>query len=322
MAKINETNEKIFKRQHYSIVGNHSAIEVCSWTKKSLLNKGVCYKEKFYGIKSHRCIQMTPSVAWCNFACLHCWRAHECSQGTSMKGKIDDPKTIIDGAIEAQRKQLSGFKGNEKVNNKKWQEAQNPFSFAISLNGEPTLYKKLPEFLKELRARKIISFLVSNGSNPQMLKKLYNNNTLPDQLYISLIATDEDTHKQLNNPLIKNSWKRLMQTLKLLPKLKEKCRTVIRLTLIKNKNDNERAAEKFAELIKLANPNFVEVKSYLFLGYSRKRLKKENQCSHEEVRAFSKKLSQLANLKLLDEAENSKVCLIGKEKILQKFDAK
>ncbi|NCO84877.1 MAG: 4-demethylwyosine synthase TYW1 [Candidatus Huberarchaeum crystalense] len=314
MAKIKPANLKIFKRQHYSVVGNHSAVEVCSWTKKSLLNKGVCYKEKFYGIKSHRCIQMTPAVAWCDFACLYCWRSHEYSQGTSMKGNIDDPKTIIDGAIEAQRKQLSGFKGNEKTNLKKWQEAQNPFSFAISLNGEPTLYKKLPEFIRELRARKIISFLVSNGSHPQMLKKLYNSDSLPDQIYISLTAINEKMHKNINCPLVKNSWKRILQTLKLIPNLKEKCRTIIRLTLIKDKNDSNDAAEKFAQLIKLANPNFIEIKSYMFLGYSRKRLKKENQCTHEQVRQFSKTLAGLCGLKVLDEAENSKVCLIGMKK--------
>ncbi|PKP57322.1 MAG: 4-demethylwyosine synthase TYW1 [Candidatus Altiarchaeales archaeon HGW-Altiarchaeales-2] len=317
MAKINPANRKIFERQHYSLVGNHSAVEVCSWTKKSLLNKGVCYKEKFYGVKSHRCIQMTPATAWCDFACLHCWRAHEYSQGTNMTGNLDDPKTIIDSSIKAQQKQLSGFKGNEKVNLKKWQEAQDPFSFAISLNGEPTLYKKLPEFLKELKNRKIISFLVTNGSKPQMIKKLYDENSLPDQIYISLIARDEEMHKKLNCPLIKNSWAKLLRTLKFFPKLKEKCRTVIRITLIKDKNDD--APEKFAEIIKLAHPDFVEVKSYMFLGYSRKRLKKENQCSHKEVRAFSKKLAKLTGLKLLDDAPNSKVVLLGKEK-LRRFD--
>lgn len=319
MAKINEENAKIFKKQHYAIVGNHSAVEVCSWTKKSLLNRGVCYKEKFYGIKSHRCLQMTPSAAWCNFACLHCWRAHNHNQGSIMTGEVDDPKAIIKSAIEAQRKLLSGFKGNKKINYKKWQEAQNPFSFAISLIGEPTLYKKLPEFIRELRARKIISFLVTNGSNPEMLERLYKEDSLPDQLYISLTAVNESMHKQLNRPLIKNSWKQVIQTLKLIPKLKQKCRTVIRLTLIKGKNDSEDSLKKFAELIKLADPHYIEVKSYMFLGYSRKRLKEENQCSHQEVRAFSEKLASLTNLKLLDEAENSKVCLLGKEK-LKGFD--
>jgi len=57
--------------------------------------------------------------------------------------------------IIAQRKLLSGFKGNEKINMEKWKEAQNPDQFAISLIGEPTLYPKLAELILELRKQKI-----------------------------------------------------------------------------------------------------------------------------------------------------------------------
>ncbi|HDM36274.1 MAG TPA: 4-demethylwyosine synthase TYW1, partial [Candidatus Syntrophoarchaeum butanivorans] len=32
-----------------------------------------CYKGRFYGVASHRCIQMTPTIL-CNQACIHCWR--------------------------------------------------------------------------------------------------------------------------------------------------------------------------------------------------------------------------------------------------------
>src|ERR1051326_7497560 len=31
-------------------VYNHSAVELCHWTKKSFANEGSCYKHKFYGI--------------------------------------------------------------------------------------------------------------------------------------------------------------------------------------------------------------------------------------------------------------------------------
>jgi len=57
-----EIKEKL-TRQHYALIGKHSAVQICRWTKKSLRNEGVCYKEKFYGIKSHRCCQMSPYIA-------------------------------------------------------------------------------------------------------------------------------------------------------------------------------------------------------------------------------------------------------------------
>ena len=143
---IPEKVKDVLKKQHYAIVGKHSAVQVCRWTKKSLRNEGVCYKEKFYGIKSHLCCQMTPSVMWCPNRCLHCWRAVELTIDDKLKGKIDSPKEIIDGCIEAQRKLLLGFKklptskGHRvsKADMKKFGESQEPMQFAISLSGEPT----------------------------------------------------------------------------------------------------------------------------------------------------------------------------------------
>ena len=42
--------KEILKKQHYEIAGKneHSAVQICRWTKKSLRDEGVCYKEKFY----------------------------------------------------------------------------------------------------------------------------------------------------------------------------------------------------------------------------------------------------------------------------------
>ena len=44
--------------------------------------------------------------------------------------------------------------------------------FAISLTGEPTLYPKLPELIKEIHSRGKTSFLVTNGQHPEVLQKL------------------------------------------------------------------------------------------------------------------------------------------------------
>ncbi len=128
--------KSILKRQHYGIAGKNSAVQVCRWTKKSLLNEGYCYKQKFYGINSHRCCQLSPSVVWCQNKCLHCWRAIEYTLGDKLKkSEVDNPSEIIKLCIEEQRKLLSGFKGNKNVDKKKFEEAQEPKHFAISLAG-------------------------------------------------------------------------------------------------------------------------------------------------------------------------------------------
>jgi len=65
--------KKVLEKQHYKLAGRHSAVKLCTWTKKSIRDKGSCYKQQFYGIESHRCLQMTPAVSWCTQKCLFCW---------------------------------------------------------------------------------------------------------------------------------------------------------------------------------------------------------------------------------------------------------
>ena len=58
-------------------VFNHSAVELCHWTKKSFSDEGTCYKHKFYGISTHRCMEMTPTALNCENRCIYCWRPTE-----------------------------------------------------------------------------------------------------------------------------------------------------------------------------------------------------------------------------------------------------
>ena len=51
-----------FTNAGYRVVGTHSAVSVCHWTKESLRRGRVCYKERWYKIESHRCLELTPSV--------------------------------------------------------------------------------------------------------------------------------------------------------------------------------------------------------------------------------------------------------------------
>jgi tRNA wybutosine-synthesizing protein 1 len=293
------------RKQQYRIIGSHSSVKICEWTKKSLREQDFCYKEKFYGIKSHQCCQMTPSLICCN-SCIFCWRDTSMLTNKELKSKIDEPQEIIKGCIEKQRELLNGFKGNNKVNMIKFKEAQEPMFFAISLTGEPTLYPRLGEMISELYKQKKCSFLVTNGMFPKNIEKLYR---LPTQLYLSLDAPTKQIYRKVDRPLFKDYWERLNKTLELLPSLDT--RITLRLTLIKGLNMSN--IEEYAKLIKKADPLFIELKAYMLVGSSRKILKKENMPWHYEIVDFARKLESLTDNKLIDEKVNSRVVLMMKE---------
>jgi tRNA wybutosine-synthesizing protein 1 len=305
---MKQSTQKILENQHYCLDGD-TAVQICRWAKKSLLDEGYCYKQKFYGIESHRCCQMTPCVMNCQNQCLHCWRPIELNEGIKLK-KAEKPEKIINDCIEMQKKLLMGFKGNPKVTLSRFYEAINPKHFAISLSGEPTLYPYLGELIELLRKRKITSFLVTNGLNPEVLEKLGKKKQLPTQLYVSVNAPNKELFNQIVRSRIKNAWQKYIQTLKLLPKLKT--RKVLRLTLIKDLNMQD--IQGYSKLINLAKPDFVEAKGFMSVGFSRKRLGYEKMPFHDSIKAFSKKLAELTKLKILDEKEESCVVLLGKSK--------
>jgi tRNA wybutosine-synthesizing protein 1 len=292
------------KRQQYRMVGKHSAVKVCHWTRKSLKDEGVCYKEQFYGIPCHRCCQMTPCLL-CSNKCVFCWRDLDAFNSVKMAG-TDDPKEIVDRCIEMQRHLLNGFPGNEKANKRKLKEAQDPKTFAISLSGEPTIYPKLSGLLAELKKRGICSFLVTNGQFPEALEKL---DPLPTQLYVSLDAPNRELYKKIDRPSLPDFWERFNRTLELLPRLKT--RAVLRITAIKGLNMED--LEGYADLIRKARPMFVEAKAYMYVGTSRERLKEENMPRHHEILEFSEKLAKLAGLKVIDQKPESRVCLLAEK---------
>jgi len=305
------------KKQHYGLVGNHSGVQVCRWAKKDLIDEGECYKAKFYGIKSYSCCQMSPSVGFCQNRCLHCWRAIELTIDNKMDlSKSDGPKEIIRGCIDAQRKLINGFKGNKKINLEKFKQAQEPMQFAISLTGEPTIYPRLGELIKELKNQGKTSFLVTNGLNPEVLKRLGEKNALPTQLYISMNASNEKLFNKWHKSQTKNAWKKFNQTLEIFPKLKT--RKVVRMTLVKGLNNNmkEEMIKDYTELINKAKPDFIEVKGYMSVGFARNRngMGYDSMPTYEEIQDFSKKLAKKLGLKILDAHEFSRVILMGKDK--------
>ena len=319
--ELPEAFKKVLERQHYAIVGRHSAVKICEWTKRSLVDEDFCYKQKFYGIRAHLCCQMTPALGFCTNKCVFCWRAHEYNQGYKMDFEVDEPELIIEESIKAQRKLLSGFGGNPKTNKKKFKEAQEPMHFAISLTGEPTIYPKLPELIRKLHELGKTTFLVTNGMLPEALEELEKKNALPTQLYVSVTAPDEETYLKIDKPVFKDAWQRLMKSLEFLSRVKEKTRTTIRVTAIKGLNMFK--PEVYAEVLKKANPTFIEVKAYMYVGFSRQRLKMSNMPSHEEVKSFALEIAKYMNYKIIDEKENSRVVLLMKDDFpgrIMKFD--
>ena len=309
IQKIPEKFKKLYYKQGYRIVGKHqhSAVKICRWTRESLRHGRVCFKQKWYGVESHRCLQCTPALFWCTHACQFCWRSTSATLGTDMKGfPIDDPSEIIEEFIKYQRLLLTGFKGNFKVDKKKWNEAQNPTNMAISLAGEPTLYERLSDLIEEAHKLGMSTFLVTNGTRPDRLKKL---ETEPTNLYISLCAPDEETYKKTNQPLTKDGWKKLNESLELMRDFK--CRKVIRITLVKGLNMKE--PEKYAKLILKSDADFIEPKGFVWVGESQNRLSKESMPFHEDVVEFAKELSESTGYIIKDEFKPSRVVLLTKK---------
>ena len=301
---LNKKQVEKLESSGYRFVGshNHAAAKICHWTKQSILDKGVCYKEKFYGIESHRCLQMAPAVPNCQQKCEFCWRDLSYTQ-TQWEGEYDDPKTIIDEAVKAQNNLLCGFFGNDKANKEKLEESKTPTNAAISLAGEPMLYPEIDELIAEFNRRNFTTFVVSNGQCVDKLKNLENE---PYQLYLSLDAPTKKIYNDVCQPQISEGWDNLNQSLDTLASFTS--RTCIRTTCDKGRNMTN--PEKYAELIKKANPDFVEIKAYMCVGSSRHRLTPDNMPTFDEVKSFAQKIGENCGKKIVNESEVSRVVLL------------
>ncbi len=305
----NEAKQEL-EHQQYRLVGEHSAVKVCGWTKNMIRGKGGCYKLKFYGIMSHQCLQMTTSLSCAN-RCVFCWRGYKAPVSKEWNTNVDDPEGILQGSITAHHKLLVGFAGSDSKNEKLYEESKKAKHVALSLTGEPIIYPKINQFIKLCDKEGISTFLVTNGQYPQAIKDL----APVTQLYLSLDAPDEKLLREIDVPLFKDYWERMLQSLDALKEKKQ--RTCIRITVIKGMNDL--LPEKYAELIERGNPDFIEVKSYMHVGASQQRLKRENMPLHEEIVQFSEKLlPHLPDYEIVSEHVPSRVVLLARKKYKKK----
>lgn len=303
---LSEQDITRMEKQAYRIVGTHSAVKTCGWTKKMIKGEGGCYKLKFYGIMSHQCLQMTTSMSCAN-RCTFCWRDYKAPVSKEWKWEVNDPKFILDGSLDAHWNLLQGFKGNETVNKNILEQARQVKHVALSLTGEPIIYPKINELLTLFNKEGISTFLVTNAQYWEQIRDL----NPVTQLYLSIDAPNKKILKEVDVPLFADYWERMIKSLEELAKKKD--RTCIRLTIVSGVNDCE--PENYADLIKKGNPDFIEVKGYMFVGASRQRLKKENMPWHEEIVEFAKEINKnLPDYEIVSEHIPSRVVFLAKKK--------
>jgi tRNA wybutosine-synthesizing protein 1 len=270
-------------KQGYTIVGSHSGVKICRWTKSALRGRGSCYKNSFYGIKSHLCMETTPSLS-CSNKCVFCWRHGTNPVSTTWRWQVDDPELIFKGAKEGHYKKIKMMRGVPGVRAERFEEAMRIRHCALSLVGEPIFYPRINEFVALLHEERISSFLVCNAQHPDQLRSLRR----VTQLYVSIDASNKDSLRKIDRPLHRDFWERFQQCLDILREKRFVQRTVFRLTLVKGFNVEDEV-EGYADLVHKGLPCFVEIKGVTYCGTSSSAgagLTMQNVPFYDEVVAF------------------------------------
>ncbi len=225
--------------------------------------------------------------------------------------RVAEPKAILTKLMAERKKLINGFYGDSRNDKQRLDESLLPSHYAISLSGEPTMYPKLPELIKYLNSLETTKsiFLVTNGQEPDMIQKLQDEDALPTQLYLSTNAADYESFLKINKPKYDDSWERWNQTLDMLKHLKT--RTVLRITLIRDYNDQQEMIPAFAEMFRKASPHFIEIKSYMHIGRSTNRLEHSNMLEMEEVKNFSEQVAKQSKIfSIMDESIISRISIL------------
>ena len=173
------------------------------------------------------------------------------------------------------------------------------------------MYPQLPDlikYLKSLQNTKSI-FLVTNGQEPEMLQRLRDEDALPTQLYLSTNAPNYETFALVNRPKYKDAWERWNTSLEMLAELDT--RTVLRFTLIKEYNADEKLIPEYTEMIKRSDAHFIEIKSYMHVGRSTNRLQYSNSPDMSEIRHFANELAKQSGIySVMDESDMSRIVVL------------
>lgn len=283
MVPTNSPTYTSLTKQGYSIIGTHSGVKTCRWTKSALRGRGSCYKFSFYGIASHRCMEATPSLS-CSNKCVFCWRHGTNPVSTTWRWQVDDPNDVFDGMKAAHLRKIKSLRGVPGVRAERFEEGMKIRHCALSLVGEPIFYPHINALLSLLHAERISTFLVCNAQHPDHLQALAH----VTQLYVSIDASNAESLKRIDRPLHRDYWERFLRCMDILREKRFQQRTVFRLTLVKGFNIDEEV-EGYAALVERARPSFVEVKGVTYCGTSTSAgagLSMGNVPFYEEVSAF------------------------------------
>jgi tRNA wybutosine-synthesizing protein 1 len=310
---VTKLQRKALTKEGYKIIGTHSAVKMCRWTKNQMRGRGGCYKHSFYGITSYQCMEATPSLACAN-KCVFCWRHHKNPVGTEWRWKTDPPSLIVDQAIGEHRAMVNQMKGVPGVVPERFQEAFTVRHCALSLVGEPIMYPHINEMLRLLHERKISSFMVTNAQFPEAILAL----DPVTQLYVSVDAATKESLKAVDRPLFKDFWERFRQSLVYMKEKQQ--RTVYRMTLVKSYNMDE--VEQYCDLIQEGEPDFIEIKAVTYCGKSdASNLTMQNVPWHYEVCSYAEAIVHTLNSRsnsrikygIATEHEHSCCILIARE---------
>lgn len=294
-------------KQGYKLIGSHSGVKLCRWTKAMLRGRGGCYKHTFYGIDSHRCMETTPSLACAN-KCVFCWRHHTNPVGTEWKWNMDPPEMIVEAALENHYKMIKEFRGVPGVLRERLLEGMRVKHCALSLVGEPIMYPEIRRLVRLLHDRQVSTFLVTNAQFPDAIQSL----GPVTQLYVSVDASNKEALKRIDRPLFSDFWQRFQDSLRALADKGQ--RTVYRLTLVKEWNMEE--MQGYASLVELGKPDFIEVKGVTYCGESKgSNLTMQNIPWHQEVVSFVERLvALLPSYSIASEHEHSNCVLVAHHK--------
>jgi tRNA wybutosine-synthesizing protein 1 len=310
MVPKNSPTYAALTKQGYSIIGSHSGVKICRWTKSALRGRGSCYKYSFYGIASHQCMETTPSLS-CSNKCVFCWRHGTNPVGTTWRWVVDPPELIFAGVKAGHYQKIKMMRGVPGVRAERFAEAMRIRHCALSLVGEPIFYPHINEFTAMLHAEHISSFLVCNAQHPDQLATL----KPVTQLYVSIDASNRESLRKIDRPLHRDFWERFNRCLDILRERRFEQRTVFRLTLVKGFNIEDEA-EGYAALVEKGLPCFVEVKGVTYCGTSSSAgagLTMQNVPFYEEVCAFVEALNTALSkrgLKYGIAAEHAHSCCI------------
>jgi tRNA wybutosine-synthesizing protein 1 len=310
MVPKNSPTYNALTKQGYSIVGSHSGVKICRWTKSALRGRGSCYKYSFYGIASHQCMETTPSLS-CSNKCVFCWRHGTNPVGTTWRWVVDPPELIFEGVKAGHYKKIKMMRGVPGVRAERFAEAMRIRHCALSLVGEPIFYPHINEFTAMLHREHISSFLVCNAQHPDQLAAL----KPVTQLYVSIDASNRESLRKIDRPLHRDFWERFQRCLDILRERRFEQRTVFRLTLVKGFNIDDEA-EGYADLVQRGLPAFVEVKGVTYCGTSSSAgagLTMQNVPFYEEVCAFVEALNAALARRGLDygiAAEHAHSCCV------------